>query len=160
MKGKKKVAPYTMLFPFISSTLGLSGYAKETFAVLFNFWRQEEKPISASISTIQKITGGTRPAIVAAISCLEKRGLIRTYKSQGSNTLYEVTIDERVLQTFWDEYSYLVKRGSSQRSNHFTSTSKATEQQKEKRSIHKKNTTLRVDNKVCIGGLKEVKRTS
>lgn len=97
MKPRKKY-PFTILFSFMSSVLHLYGYTKETFAVIFGFWLSGgEKPVPASLSTIQKITGATRPAVVQAIENLISRNLLSALKSPGRRTFYSVILDPQLL---------------------------------------------------------------
>lgn len=148
---------YTILFPFMSEVLKLEGYAKETFAVIFNFWRIEQKPVVAPISVIQKITGGSRPAIVAAIQYLLDKSLISAEKHKGKATLYSVTINEQILSSFQREYAeLLVTRRNQQRLGKKTSTSSLTEPQIENISNSKNNMSLRVRKDVSVGALREI----
>ena len=98
---KKVKALFTILYPFMSEVLNLAGLAKECFAVIFGFWlAQGERPISASISIMQAITGGTRPAIVTAIRHLKEEGFIQAKTIPGKRTLYQVSIDRKIIDDF------------------------------------------------------------
>ena len=148
---------YTMLFPFMSQKLHLFGYAKEVFAIIFNFWRIEEKPVVASLSTMQKITGGTRTAVVNAVKELRERALIKEEKRPGKATYYTVTIDEQILTEFKQEYPRLqVKRHNQQGFSHTTRSSLVNELQKENKQKRNNAASLRVEKEVSIGSIHEM----
>lgn len=92
---------YTVIYSFFSATLGLSGLAKETFAVIFSFWLNAKRnAVEISLTVFQNITGGSRPAIVAAIKLLEDRQYINISRTKGLRSRYYVTIDPQILDEF------------------------------------------------------------
>jgi len=97
---------FTVIYPFMAFALNLTGLAKECFAVIFNFWiSQGQKPVSVSLTTMQTITGGTRPAVVQAVHKLEKYKFLIAMRTPGKRTVYEVTIPEQVLTDFMQLYA-------------------------------------------------------
>lgn len=118
---------YTIIYPFMASVLYLSGLTKECFAIIFGFWfSQGQKPVCVSLTTMQTITGGTRPAIINAVHKLEEAGLIIAERTPGKKTIYDVTIPEQALIEFMDLYanSKLIKLFNSKEYTPLTSTSK------------------------------------
>lgn len=92
---------YTVLYSFMSSELGLKGLTKEVFAIIFGFWLAAERTaIWITISNMEAITGGSRPAIIAAIKALERKGYIAVSRSPGQYSLYTVTVDASIIQDF------------------------------------------------------------
>lgn len=89
----------------MSKVLNLAGLAKECFAVIFCFWyNQEQHPVTVSLTTMQTITGGTRPAVVQAVHRLEVDGLIVAERTPGKMTTYNVVIPQHVLAEFKSLY--------------------------------------------------------
>lgn len=151
---------YTVIYPFMSSVLGLSGQTKETFAVIFNFWYSSGKtPVRASVTMIQYITGASRPTVVQSIASLHASGLIDFKKSPGRATEYVVTLKDDILKSFERIYkSVPVNNDNHQQLSRFTTTGSETElQNKVKR--HKDNYSLKVKTSGTLftGGLPEVK---
>lgn len=106
MMEKKKKGLYTIIYPFMASLLGLAGLAKECFATIFGFWySQGQNPVGVSLTTMQNITGGTRPAVIHAIHKLEEAGLIVAVRTPGKKTFYDVTIPEQALVEFKELYA-------------------------------------------------------
>ena len=92
---------YTVIYSFFSSVLGLKGLAKEVFAIIFGFWNRADRAYAwVSLTTLEAITGGTRPAIVAAIKQLESKKIISAMRNPGKHSLYAITIDETLLRDF------------------------------------------------------------
>lgn len=155
-----KIILYTILYPFMSSDLGLFGYDKEVFAVIFNFWLHSgEKPVRASLSTIQKIIGGSRPTILRAVNALIEGQLISPDKHPGRPTMYSVTIPSEILTEFKNTYrKKQVQSVNQQEFSYKTTTSAAAKPQKYTKGKCN-NTTLRVGKKeeVITGGLPEAK---
>lgn len=154
-------ALYTILYPFMSETLGLHGYEKETFAVIFGFWfKAGEKPVRASLSTIQKITGGTRPAIVKAITLLIKDSFIKAEKRPGKPTLYSVILAPEILTEFKANYRPRpVAPVNRQESNSLTTTGSPAKLQNKGNARYQNDTTLHVRRleDITTGGLPEAK---
>lgn len=151
---------YTVIYPFMSSVLGLSGQVKETFAVLFNFWYcSGKKPIRAPVSTIQYITGASRPTVVQAIASLHAVGLIDVKKSPGRASEYVVTMKDEILESFERIYkSISVNNDNHQRLSCFTTTGSGIEPPNKNKG-HKDNYSLKVKSSGTLftGGLPEVK---
>ena len=106
MEKKVKKGLYTILYPFMASVLSLAGLAKECFATIFGFWfAQGQHPVGVSLTTMQTITGGTRPAVIHAIHKLEEAGLILAVRTPGKKTFYDVTIPEQALVEFKELYA-------------------------------------------------------
>lgn len=154
-------ALYTLLYPFMSEILGLYGYEKETFAVIFNFWMNAgERSVRAPLSVIQRITGGTRPTIVKAISSLITANFIKAEKRPGKPTLYLVTISQEVLEHFKATYIRKpVKPFNQKELNALTSTSSDNKPRNKTNDKNKTDTTLRTLKKdeITTGGLPEAK---
>lgn len=153
---------YTIIYPFMSSTLGLTGIVKETFAIIFNFWiAAGESPVRASLSTMQMITGATRATIVKAVSHLAQIGLIEKKKVPGKPTLYEVLIDAEILNSFKQQYNTMVvKKKYQQWYNSHTTTSIVPKPQKIKKgnlNNSKDNLTVKTASEIRICRLSEVK---
>lgn len=101
---------YTVLYSFMASELGLKGLVKEVFAIIFGFWLETNKTAAwVSLTTMQKITGGTRPAVVNAIKALESRGFIRTIRSPGKCSQYSITIPQAIIDDFEATFHILGK---------------------------------------------------
>lgn len=151
---------YTVIYPFMSSVLGLSGQTKETFAVLFNFWYcSGKKPIRAPVTMIQHITGASRPTVVQAIASLHAAGLIDFKKSPGRATEYVVTLKDDILENFERIYkSVPVNYDNHQRLSRFTATGSGIEPPNKNKG-HKDNYSLKVKSSGTLftGGLPEVK---
>ena len=106
MEKKEKKGLYTIIYPFMAGVLSLAGLAKECFATIFGFWfAQGQHPVGVSLTTMQTITGGTRPAVIHAIHKLEEAGLILAVRTPGKKTFYDVTIPEQALVEFKELYS-------------------------------------------------------
>lgn len=106
MVQKKKKGLYTTIYPFMAGVLKLAGLAKECFAVFFNFWLAKgQNPVGVSLTTLQTITGGTRPAVIQAIRKLENAGLIMGSRIPGKKTTYDVILPEQTLAEFIDVYA-------------------------------------------------------
>lgn len=153
---------YTIIYPFMSNILGLSGIVKETFAVIFNFWiAAGEAPIRASLTTIQTITGATRATVVKAISHLAQVGLITKIKTPGKPTLYMVSINSDILTTFKQQYyTMVVKRKYYQWYISNTTTgivSKLQNNNKGNLKSGKGNLTVKSAEEIQTCGLSEVK---
>lgn len=148
------------MFPFMATTLGLRGYAKEIFALIFNFWiAAGEKPVHASLSVLQRITGGTRPTVVKAIQFLEEQGFVKAEKHKGKFTMYDISIDSSIVTEFKSTYhSSLGKEINQMRLNFNTGSGQNALPQKLKEYGKKTDTTLRVRerNQINTGGLPEV----
>ena len=102
---------FTVIYAFMATELGLKGLALGVFASIFNFWvNANYSETWVSITTMQKMTGGSRPAVVKAIQRLERRGLICTCRNPGKRSTYMVTISPDLLSefknTFMDERDY------------------------------------------------------
>ena len=152
---------YTIIYPFMSSKLGLSGYEKEAFAVIFNFWlKAGEKPVRASLTVIQRITGGTRPSITRAIAALLEKNLISAEKQPGKPTLYTVKISPEVLNHFKATYKQKPVMSVNQRQlNCLTTTGSVGEPRNKLNGMCKIDTTLHVkkQDEITTGGLPEAK---
>lgn len=160
MMEKKKKGLYTIIYPFMASLLGLAGLAKECFATIFGFWySQGQNPVGVSLTTMQNITGGTRPAVIHAIHKLEESGLIVAERTPGKKTVYHVTIPEQALTDFKALYTNeLVQRINHQGYSEHTSTSKPTIPRNKTNKTHESVITpLRVKpaSEIRTGGLKE-----
>lgn len=106
MEQKTRKGLYTVLYPFMASVLNLAGLAKECFAVIFGFWfAKGQKPVGVSLTTLQIITGGTRPAVIKAIYKLEDAGLILASRIPGKKTTYDVILPKHILMEFTDVYA-------------------------------------------------------
>lgn len=106
MEQKTRKGLYTVLYPFMARGLNLAGLAKECFAVIFGFWfALGRTPVGVSLTTMQTITGGTRPAVIQAINKLEKAGLITASRIPGKKTTYDVILPEQTLAEFIDVYA-------------------------------------------------------
>lgn len=152
---------YTILYPFMSEALGLHGYEKETFAVIFGFWiKTGERPVRASLSVIQKITGGTRPAISRAIAVLQNKKLITAEKRPGKPTLYSVILAPEILTEFKANYRPRpVAPVNRQESNSLTTTGSPAKLQNKGNARYQNDTTLHVRRleDITTGGLPEAK---
>lgn len=105
MKPENKKGLFTILYPFMAQ-LGLAGLAKECFATIFGFWySQGQHPVGVSLTTMQTITGGTRPAVIQAINKLEKAGLIIGSRIPGKKTIYDVKLPEQTMAEFKELYA-------------------------------------------------------
>lgn len=160
MEPRKNKALFTILYPFMSGVLHLTGLAKECFAVIYGFWiAQEERPISASITIMQAITGGSRPSIIKAIRYLKEQGIIQAEKIPGKRTLYKVSIDPQIIGEFKETYpSALVKRANHNELTLDNSTSKTSKpQNKRNPKCEPYNTPLKVRSSggINTGGMKE-----
>lgn len=162
MVQKKKKGLYTTIYPFMAGVLKLAGLAKECFAVLFNFWLAKgQNPVGVSLTTMQTITGGTRPAVIQAIYKLEKAGLIMASRMPGKKTTYDVILPEQTLAEFLDEYVVGNKPVSTLNPKEYTQitrTSIGIIPVNNKKEKHKSlNTPLKVKNagEIRTGGLKE-----
>lgn len=161
MKQNTRKGLYTVLYPFMASVLNLAGLAKECFAVIFGFWFAKGKnPVGVSLTTLQTITGGTRPAVIQAIYKLEKAGLIMASRMPGKKTTYDVILPEQTLAEFMNTYTVnrLVSTHISQEYTPKTRTSQTCILLKNKKEKHKSvNTPLRVKHtgEIFTGGLKE-----
>lgn len=159
MKTKKGL--YTILYPFMASILGLAGLAKECFAVIFGFWfSQGQQPIGVSLTTMQIITGGTRPAVILAIHKLEEAGLILAMRTPGKKTIYDVKMPDQALADFKAMYpsSKLVNSFTRQEYASKTSPSKTRIPENKKNANHDLVITpLRVKpaSEIHTGGLQE-----
>lgn len=90
----------------MARVLNLAGLAKECFAVIFGFWfALGRTPVGVSLTTMQTITGGTRPAVIQAINKLEKAGLIIASRIPGKKTTYDVILPEQTLAEFMNTYA-------------------------------------------------------
>lgn len=150
---------YTVIYPFMSSMLGLSGQTKETFAVIFNFWYGAgKKPVRAPVTIIQYIIGASRPTVVQSIASLHEVGLIDFKKSPGRATEYVVTLKDDILERFERTFkSVPVNYDNHQRLSHFTTTGSGIEPQNKNKG-HKDNYSLKVKSgTLYTGGLSEVK---
>ena len=96
---------YTVIYPFMARELKLSGLAKECFAILFGFWfSQGPETVSVSLTPMQIITGGTRPAIVMAVKKLEEIGIVRAERMPGKKTCYDIKLADQTLTNFKELY--------------------------------------------------------
>ena len=161
MKQKTKKGLYTILYPFMACVLNLAGLAKECFAVIFGFWiSQGEQPVGVSLTTMQTITGGTRPAVIQAVHKLENAGLILALRTPGKKTIYNVKLPEQTLADFKESYASkkLVNSLNPQEYTPKTSTGTASLPQNNKNATHESVITpLRVKpaSEIRTGGLKE-----
>lgn len=161
MEQKTKKGLFTIIYPFMASILNLAGLAKECFAVIFGFWFAKGKnPVGVSLTTLQTITGGTRPAVIQAIYKLEKAGLIRASRMPGKKTTYDVILPEQTLAEFLDEYvdNKPVSTLNPKEYTQITRTSIGIIPVNNKKEKHKSvNTLLKVKNagEIRTGGLKE-----
>lgn len=149
---------YTVIYAFMATELGLKGLAKEVFATIFNFWVDANYSETwVSITTMQKITGGSRPAVVKAIQHLERRGKICTCRNPGKRSTYMVTIPPDLLSefknTFMDER---VNSVNQQRETKVTSTSSPTYPQKKEKRKMNKSLIINSKNFINTGGLPEI----
>lgn len=161
MEKKVKKGLYTIIYPFMASVLGLAGLAKECFAIIFGFWfSQGQHPVGVSLTTMQTITGGTRPAVVQAVHKLEESGLVLAVRTPGKKTFYDVTIPEQALIEFKELYANckLVNSFNPKEYTPLTSSSKTSLPQN-KRNAKRESviTPLRVKpaSEIRTGGLKE-----
>lgn len=83
---------YATLYPFMTQKLMLKGAERDAFAVIFSFWQKNMKPVKVSFTTIQEISGATRPTIIAAIARLKARGLIEICKNRGKTNTYNIIL--------------------------------------------------------------------
>lgn len=145
----------------MASVLGLAGLAKECFAIIFGFWfSQSQRPVPVSLTTMQTITGGTRPAVILAVHKLEEAGLITASRTPGKKTIYDVKLPEKALADFKELYANkrLVKSINPQEYAPTTSTSSPRLPQNKKNAKSESVITpLRVKpaNEIRTGGLKE-----
>lgn len=161
VQGKKK-GLYTTIYPFMAGVLKLAGLAKECFAVIFGFWfAKGQNPVDVSLTTLQIITGGTRPAVIKAIYKLEDAGLILASRIPGKKTTYDVILPKHILEEFTNVYankklvSALIPLEYTPR----TSAGKiSTPQNNKKNKRESVITPLRVKSagEIHAGGLKEV----
>ena len=137
---------YTVLYPFMTKQLGLRGYTKETFAVIFNFWLYNgDRPTRASLSLIQSITGASRPTIVRAIADLIEMNYISAERVPGKHTVYAVIIPAEILSDFIITYQRkLVNQVDYCWLNKLTGGSLTVKPQKKRNNKHINNSTLRV----------------
>lgn len=87
---------FATLYPFMTHDLQLRGAERDAFAVIFGFWAQSRKPVQVSLTTIQEISGATRPTIVAAILRLKKRGLLEIIKCRGKMNTYNIILPTNI----------------------------------------------------------------
>lgn len=83
---------FTIIYSFMSHSLGLSGATKEVFAVIFGFWRKKQAPVEVANSVIRSITGLSHSSIVDAKNKLVAFNLISILEIRGKPSLYEVHI--------------------------------------------------------------------
>lgn len=107
---------YTIIYPFMHQDLKLEGCIKEIFAVIFCFWisNKGEKSIKVSYSTIQSITGVSRPTVAHGIKQLLDKGLLTAQKRTGKSTSYNVSIPPAVLDQFRMTYGHSAVKWSNQ----------------------------------------------
>ncbi len=151
---------YTIIYPFMSGVLRLSGLTKECFATIFNFWLfQGQHPVRVSLTTMQATTGGTRPAIIQAVHKLENAGLILASRAPGKKTTYDVILPKQILTEFANIYmcTKLVNTLYPQRYTPKTSASTTRIPHNIKKTKNEINCPLRVKSGADIhtGGLNE-----
>ncbi len=144
----------------MAKSLNLAGLAKECFAVIFGFWlSQGQKPVSVSLTTMQTITGGTRPAVVQAVHKLEEFKLLVALRRPRKKTKYDVIIPEQVLADFKALYATgLVKQLNHEGCSRNTSTSVPTLLRNNIKTKHKSVITplkVKTASEIRTGGLKE-----
>lgn len=83
---------YTIIYSFMSFSLGLSGATKEVFAVIFGFWKSKQAAVEVSNSVVRKITGLSNTAIAEAKNKLKAAKLIIPHEIPGKPSLYEVCL--------------------------------------------------------------------
>lgn len=83
---------YTIIYSFMSFSLGLRGATKEVFAVIFGFWKSKQAPVVVSNSAVRKITGLSNTAIAEAKNKLKAAKLIIPHEIPGMPSLYEVCL--------------------------------------------------------------------
>lgn len=92
---------HTTLYPFLWQELGLTGFTKEIFAILFGFWAYGDRDgVHVTYKTLTKISGATRPTISTAIQILEDKGFICAYRQPGKPTKYQITIAADIVKDF------------------------------------------------------------
>lgn len=108
---------YTIIYPFMHKDLKLEGCIKEIFAVIFCFWMSHngEESIKVSFSTIQAITGTSRPTVAHGIKHLLDKGFISAQKRAGKSTLYKVCVSTEIIEQFKSTYGLPAVKWSNQR---------------------------------------------
>lgn len=154
---------YTVLYAFMSKTLGLKGLAKEVFAIIYGFWTAAGKTeAQVSLSVMEIISGGTRPAIIRAVQHLESIGYIHILRHPGKRSLYQVTIDPEIIRDYEasfskelvkPQYQSPIKQLNQRQVNRCTSSGKAYYLVNKKNT--KGNNSLKVKNEIDSGGLPE-----
>lgn len=86
---------FTTIYGWMWSVLGLRGFTKEVFAVIYGFSTRKKDTAISPYAVIQAITGASRSSISAALKELEARKLIECRRKKGRCTHYLVTIDEK-----------------------------------------------------------------
>lgn len=160
---------YTTIYAFFFTQLGLKGLAKEVFAILFGFWMDANQSAAwVSLTTMGKITGGSRPAIVAAVKHLESVGLVKVERSPGKHSMYTVIIKDEILNDYMETFGARVKPANSppvstlNRSQYrnFNTTCQRGEQENNKKADKegKINSVLRTRKKTefILDGLREL----
>jgi len=87
---------FTIIYAFMSHSLGLSGAAKEVFAVIFGFWKNKQAPVAVANSIVRKITGLSHSSVVDAKNKLVASKLITVQEIRGKPSLYEVHLPPNV----------------------------------------------------------------
>ena len=83
---------YTIIYSFMSFSLGLSGATKEVFAVIYGFWKSKRAPVAVPNSVIRAITGLSHSSIVDAKNKLVTLRIIIAHEFRGKPSLYEVCL--------------------------------------------------------------------
>lgn len=131
---------FTAVYGFMSCTLGLFGYTKEVFAVIFGFWEHAgERSVAVSLSVMQAITGASRPAVIAAVGALEDAGLVVANRQPGKSTTYDVRMNPCLLAEYHRQRAQQIEKQERGWLSHDTRTSKVAEPQNITKSGKKKN---------------------
>lgn len=157
---------FTIVYSFIPMVLGLKGLAKDIFAVIFGFWLQSNRTQTwVSISTMQKITGGSKPAVMEAIRQLEKKNYIKVKREPGKLSLYDVSINETILQEFDATYTNQPVKSLAQQpvrsltqhqESELTTARKVTYPQKNMNNNRNTSSIIKNGDKINYSGLSEV----
>ncbi len=91
---------YTMLFAFMWRLLGLQGSVKEVFAVIWGFWRRDERAVAITNHAIHEITGLAESTIITAKNTLLRRKIISVVERRGKPSIYDVHLPIEVTE-YW-----------------------------------------------------------
>ncbi len=90
---------YYTVYYWMSTELKLSGVEKDLYALIYGYYKNNDKECYYSYAQLSQITGSYRNKVIRALKKLSGDGLITIHKKENGKNYYSITRD-RIPQVF------------------------------------------------------------